>query len=146
MRHLYIIIILGLLIISATEKTEDVVYLIPKEVSKHLDQVLFNDSKNNFKYICLFNNVFDTTSMLFINVDQSEEKLLKIASHSNHKLSLGNRKIPIIFYSDFKFSTIFNKLNDDNTFTSTSYNLGGYLVIFTGKFTTGKLIYCGNDH
>lgn len=146
MRHLFIITILSLLIISATEKTEDVVYLIPKEVSKHLDQVLFNDSKNNSKYICLFNNVFDTTSILFINVDQSEEKLLKIASHSNHKLSLGNRKIPIIFYSDFKFSTIFNKLNDDNTFTSTSYKLGGYLVIFTGKFTTGKLIYCGNDY
>lgn len=145
MKYLYIFIILGFLIISATEKTEEVVYLIPKEVSKHLNQVLFNDSKKSNKYICLFNNVIDTTSLLFVRIDQSEEKLLKISESSNRKLLLGNRKIPIIFYADFKFSTVFNKINDDGTFSSTSYRLGGYLVVFTGKFTTGKLIYSGND-
>ena len=83
--------------------------------------------------------------MFFIeNLDKdSKDALSNLASISNRKIQIYDSKIPIVFFSDFRYSTIYNKLNADSSFTCAGFSLGGYIVKFSGRFTSGKVIESG---
>ena len=105
-----------------------------------------NDSLNknidvNKTIGCVWQDEGENIVLLFFEVDSLSNVSL-IVKKTNRFLCIDSgRKIPIIFNSDFKFSTIFNTLGSDNT-VSTNGNiiLGGYVVRINGRFMSGKII------
>ena len=105
-----------------------------------------NDSLNknidiNKTIGCVWQDEGENIVLLFFEVD-SLSNLSLIVKKTNRFLCIDRgRKIPIIFNSDFKFSTIFNTLDSDNTVsTDSNIILGGYVVRINGRFMSGKVI------
>lgn len=144
---LIVISVVLMTVLMSHRQNEDIIYCIPQAVSLKVESEIFNVDNVSNKYVCVFDSKKDTTSLLFVKINEMDqgEQLTKIFSRSNRKLLIGKQIVPIMFYTDFIFSTIFNTLNNDSSVTSVSYNLGGYSVLFKGKFMSGRLISSGYD-
>jgi hypothetical protein len=89
---------------------------------------------------CLWNDEGENIVLVFFKVDSISELNLLVKT-TNRFLCIDNIEIPIVFHSDFKFSTIFNTNNGDNTASTSSFIiLGGYVVKFNGVFMSGYVL------
>ena len=105
-----------------------------------------NDSLNknidiNKTIGCVWQDEGENIVLLFFEVDSLSNVSLLVKKTNRFLCIDSGRKIPIIFNSDFKFSTIFNRLDSDNTVsTDSNIILGGYVVRINGRFMSGKVI------
>ena len=110
-----------------------------------------NDSLNknidiNKTIGCVWQDEGENIVLLFFEVDSLSNVSLLVKKTNRFLCIDSGRKIPIIFNSDFKFSTIFNTLDSDNTVsTDSNIILGGYVVRINGRFMSGKVIESFDD-
>jgi hypothetical protein len=137
----YAIFLFGILLSGfLMKKGNEILYYLPWKVTENIQSELFKEEISE-NFVCLFNTKADTTDLLFVKIDSNEtDALNQLSLNSGRKIIIGHKKIPIIFNSDFKFSSIFNVLNNDSSFNTYRYNLIGYHVRFRGSFTTGNLL------
>jgi hypothetical protein len=89
---------------------------------------------------CLWNDEGENIVLVFFEVDSTSELNL-LVKKTNRFLCIENIEIPIVFHSDFKFSTIFNTNHGDNTASTSAFiSLGGYVVRFKGLFMSGYVL------
>lgn len=142
MRKIFIIILIFFVSGNVYSQDNDILYYVTSSVNDSLDKNV--DFKKTIG--CVWHDEGENIVLLFFEVDSLPDVSLLVKKTNRFLCIDNNRKIPIIFNSDFKFSTIFNTLESDNTVsTNSNIILGGYVVRISGRFMSGKVIESFHD-
>ena len=132
-----------LLILSFILLVKGNVYSQENKILYYVTPSIIDSLNKNFDLTksigCIWNDEGENVVLVFFEVDSISEINL-LVKKTNRFLCIDILEIPIVFHSDFKFSTIFNTNNGDNTASIYSYNIGGYVVKFNGRFMSGFVL------
>lgn len=137
-----ILIILILLPILSTAQS-DIVYVPPQSVQDSIFANVLKDGR--IKNVgCVFNQI-NNDEFVVISFEYSNDTPLNaLVNSSNRYLQIRNIRIPLVFYTDFRYSTHFNREIDDSSIESSDdLILGGYMCRFNGRFKSGELLFSG---
>lgn len=97
-------------------------------------------SDSNSVFACYLTNYYDTTHFLFVTFNKSDQEMFEIAQASNRIIVIDGINIPIIFASDFKFTTTFNPSMNETEYYEIHPLLGGFRIIVIGRYTQAKIL------
>ncbi len=113
---------------------KEIIYHVAPSVKDSLQKNLNLDNKIG----CLWQTEGEFVNLIFFEIDVP--MLDSMANNTSRYLYFDEYKsFPIIFYSDFYFSSISNEFNDGIILTS-EIVLGGYFIKIDGRFMSGKIL------
>lgn len=119
---------------------QEIVYYVAPSVKDSLQK----NVKLNNEIACLWLEDGEFINLIFFEIDLPI--LDSLTQNTSRYLYFDdNKRFPIIFYSDFYFSSICNKENN-GVIISREIALGGYFIRIDGSFKSGKILKSYNEY
>lgn len=118
----------------------EIVYKLPIKVNEIILQKIKQDSSDNSKYL-YYSEVYsqlDTHEVVIrimnLNDVPLNKELTELIKKSNRFIKIENSKIPIIFNTDYHFSSEVNKFHPDGSVSTIGFSGGAFTITFAGRF------------
>jgi hypothetical protein len=104
---------------------------------------LTSDSLN---WACMFMSNVEPYQILIFSVPRQFDSVVALCSGTCHRLNVDGTMLPLIFFTDIKFSNHTNQwIKDPGVIQSSSLRFGGYRLTYRGGFMSGTVLQSGWD-